>query len=50
LSLKKNKVCTSRSRLCLFCLHCEEKICLEASRCCCSCRKVAGMASEPSPD
>jgi hypothetical protein len=32
ISFEEIKVCTWRYALCLFCIHCEEKIDLEASR------------------
>ena len=44
ISFEEIKVCTWRYALCLFCIHCEEKIDLEASR-----YGVTPM-SEPSPD
>jgi len=47
LSFEEIKVCIAlMKRRCLFCLHCEEKICLEASRCF---EPIGFETSEPSP-
>lgn len=47
LSFEEVKVCIGLLARCLFCIHCEEKICLEASRCF---EPVGFETSEPDPD
>ncbi len=48
LIFEEKTFCTAFRSLCLFCIHCEEKICLEASRCFGDLRIIE--MSKPSPD